>query len=553
MPELAFFRHGEELLRVPVSERVTVGRAAECDVVLPDPTISRFELEVERRGDAFRLRDRSGRGARVGAELVSEAELPDGAELLLGSWRVLFRRDPSGVEETVTASAGATRVRAPSDPPAVPGARLHIREGGRERVMTLDGETVSVGTAASNDIALDDPFVSAHHLRLERRGGRWRVRDLGSTNGTMLAGLRVTDADLPEGAALALGDVEIVLERSGGAAPRPAAAFEGMISREPSMRHVFDLVERVAPAEVAVTILGETGTGKELVARALHRLSPRREAPFIPVNCSAIAASLIESELFGHERGAFSGADRLRKGAFEEAHGGTIFLDEIGELPLELQPKLLRTLEQGEVKRVGASRPLTVDVRIVAATHRDLRAQVRAGKFREDLFYRLCVVPITLPPLRGRRGDVGSLAEHFLARAAPRGLPLRFSSDALARLEAHDWPGNVRQLRNTVHRALLFRGDGIEIPASAVSFDDARGASTAMDDDALYLRGLTLEEIEREAIRLSLRRHHGKRAAVVAELGLAKSTVMKRIAQWGLQDEGRGRGARASGGDDDGD
>jgi DNA-binding NtrC family response regulator len=541
MPELAFFRHGEELLRVPVSERITIGRAAECDVVLPDPAISRLELEVERRGDLFHLRDRSGRGTRTGAGLVSEAELPDGAEILLGSWRALFRRDSSGVEETA-AGAGATCVRPSGEPPAAPGARLRIRERGRERVLSLDGAALSVGTAASNDVALDDPFVSAHHLRLDRRDGRWRVRDLGSTNGTRLAGLRVTEADLPAGAALLLGDVELVLETGAVGAP-PAPAFEGMISREPSMRHVFDLIERVAPAEVAVTILGETGTGKELVARALHRLSPRRDAPFIPVNCSAIAASLIESELFGHERGAFSGADRLRKGAFEEAHGGTVFLDEIGELPLELQPKLLRTLEQGEVKRVGASRPLTVDVRILAATHRDLRAQVRAGKFREDLFYRLCVVPITLPPLRARRGDIGGLANHFLAQASPRGLPLRFSAEALARLEAHDWPGNVRQLRNAVHRALLFRGEGIEIPASAVTFDDARGSSAPQtDDDTLYLRGLTLEEIEREAIRLSLRRHRGKRAAVVTELGLAKSTVMKRIAQWGLQDEGRGRG-----------
>ena len=541
MPELAFFRQGEELLRVAVSERITVGRAAECDVVLPDPTISRLELEVERRGDVFRLRDRSGRGTRIGTDLVSEAELSDGTEILLGSWRALFRRDASDAEETA-AGAGATRVRASGEPPSAPGTRLRIREQGRERVISLDAGTVSVGTAPSNDIALADPFVSAHHLRLERRDGRWRVRDLGSTNGTLLAGLRVTEADVPAGAALLLGDVELVLETAPGGAPPITPAFEGMISREPSMRHVFDLIERVAPAEAAVTILGDTGTGKELVARALHRLSPRREAPFIPVNCSAIAASLIESELFGHERGAFSGADRLRKGAVEEAHGGTVFLDEIGELPLELQPKLLRTLEQGEVKRVGASRPLTVNVRILAATHRDLRAQVRAGKFREDLFYRLCVVPITLPPLRARRGDVGILAKHFLAHAAPRGLPLRFSAEALARLEAHDWPGNVRQLRNTVQRALLFRGEGIEITSSAVTFDDARGATAAPDDDTLYLRGLTLEEIEREAIRLSLRRHRGKRAAVVSELGLAKSTVMKRIAQWGLQDEGRGRG-----------
>jgi transcriptional regulator with PAS, ATPase and Fis domain len=236
----------------------------------------------------------------------------------------------------------------------------------------------------------------------------------------------------------------------------------------------------------------------------------------------------------------------MRKGAFEEADRGTIFLDEIGELPLDLQPKLLRVLELGEVKRVGASRPITVNVRIVAATHRDLRALVRAGKFREDLFYRLCVVPITVPPLRRRRGDVAALADAFLQRASPRGLVLRWSPEALAKLEGYDWPGNVRQLRNVVQRALLFRGEGLVVPAAAVTFEDTRAAPTdGGDDDTLYLRGLTLEDIEREAIRLSLRRNKGKRAAVVKELRIAKSTVMKRIGQWRLHDEGRGGGVAA--------
>jgi transcriptional regulator with PAS, ATPase and Fis domain len=202
---------------------------------------------------------------------------------------------------------------------------------------------------------------------------------------------------------------------------------------------------------------------------------------------------------------------------------------------------------------VGASRPVAVNVRIVAATHRDLRAQVRAGRFREDLFYRLCVVPVTVPPLRQRKGDVRPLAEVFLQRAAPRGAALRWSPEALARLEAYDWPGNVRQLRNVVQRALLFRGEGMVVPPAAVTFEDTRATpADTGDDDTMYVRGLTLEEIEREAIRLSLRRHRGKRAAVVKELQIAKSTVMKRIGQWALQNEGRVAGA-APDADDDGD
>jgi DNA-binding NtrC family response regulator len=544
MPELAFFRHGEELLRVALADCTTVGRAPECDVSLPDPALSRLQAQVERRGDGFFLVDRSGRGTTVGGEAVSEAPLSDGAEIGLGAWRALFRASSPG-EEGATQVSGGTSVRAPGGPALLGPVRLRIREGGRERAVSLDRDSLTLGKDPSNDVVLSDPFVSARHLRLERRDGRWRLRDLGSTNGTLLSGVRVAEAELPAGSPLTIGDAEVVLESAGEARSRPPPAFEGMISGDPAMRQMFDLVERVAGADAAVTIFGETGTGKELVARALHRLSGRRDAAFIPVNCSAIAESLIESELFGHEKGAFSGAERLRKGAFEEAEGGTIFLDEIGELPLDLQPKLLRTLELGEVKRVGASRPLTVNVRVVGATHRDLRAQVRARKFREDLYYRLCVVPVTIPPLRSRRSDVRALAEHFVVRAAPRGLSLRLSDEAIAKMEAYDWPGNVRQLRNVIQRALLFRGEGLAVPASAIAFDDARGgAGAAGDDDTLYVRGLSMEDLEREVIRLSLRRHHGKRAAVVKELGIAKSTVMKRIAQWGLQDEGREPGER---------
>jgi DNA-binding NtrC family response regulator len=543
MPEIAFFRRGEELLRVTLGDRTALGRAPDCDVSLPDPALSRLQAVVERRGERFWLVDRSGRGTPLGGRPVSEAPLADGAEIALGAYRALFRAAPAGVEATA-AQRDATQLRQRSADPPVQPARLRIREKGHERTVNLP-EGLTVGKDPGCDVVLTDAFVSGSHLRAERRGGRFHLRDLGSTNGTFLGGARVVEAEWLPGTAVTLGDTELLLE-AGDPEPAPSPAFEGMLSHDRAMRQVFELVERVAGSDAPAAILGETGTGKELVARALHRLSARRDGPFIPVNCSAIAESLIESELFGHERGAFSGAERLRKGAFEEADGGTLFLDEIGELPLDLQPKLLRALELGEVKRVGATRPFQVNVRIVAATHRDLRARVRGGRFREDLYYRLCVVPVAIPPLRARRGDVALLAEHFLARAAPRGLTLRWSDEALAKLVAYDWPGNVRQLRNAVQRALLFRGEGLVVPASAVTLDDARpAASSGGDDDTLFLRGLTLEAIEREAIRLSLRRNQGSRAAVVRELQIAKSTVMKRIAQWGLHDEGRDPSAAA--------
>jgi DNA-binding NtrC family response regulator len=542
MPELAFFRHGEELLRVALGERIAIGRSPECDVVLPDPTLSRVQAVVERGDFGWRLVDRSGRGTRVRGVEVPEAALADGAEIVLGAWRALFR-ETAVTEDRATRASGTTQVRPVAAEGAPPPARLRVRDGGRERTLPVPAGGLTVGKGDGCDVGVEDGFVSARHLRIEGSRGRWWVVDLASTNGTFVGGARVERAELPFGVPVSLGDVQLVLEAPAAEAARRAESFEGMISRDPGMRQVFDLLERVAASDVAVAIFGETGTGKELVARAVHARSPRREGPFIPVNCSAIAATLIESELFGHEKGAFSGADRFRKGAFEEAHGGTLFLDEIGELPFDLQPKLLRALELGEVKRVGASRPVNVSVRVVAATHRDLRAQVRAGKFREDLFYRLCVVPVTIPPLRQRRGDVRALAEAFLAAAAPRGADLRWGEGALVRLEGYDWPGNVRQLKNVVQRALLFRGEGRVVDGSALAFEDTRAsAGDTGDDDTLFVRGLTLEEIEREAIRLSLRRNRGKRAAVVKELQIAKSTVMKRIGQWGLQNEGRAGG-----------
>jgi DNA-binding NtrC family response regulator len=552
MPELAFFRHGEELLRVALGDRTAIGRDPECDVSLPDPALSRVQALIERRGDGFHLLDRSGRGTRVAGGEVPEAPLADGTEITLGTWRALFRAaGAAAVDET--RAPGGTEVRAlPEAAAAPPPARLRVRARGRERTVPVTSAGVVVGKDPTCDAPVDDPFVSARHLRIEPQGGRWVLHDLGSTNGTFISGARVTRAELPLGVPVQLGDAELLLEPRAALEPLRPECFEGMLSRDPAMRQVFELVERVGGSEAAVTILGETGTGKELVARALHARSTRRDGPFVPVNCSAIAESLIESELFGHEKGAFSGADRMRKGAFEEADRGTIFLDEVGELPLDLQPKLLRVLELGEVKRVGASRPITVNVRIVAATHRDLRAQVRAGRFREDLFYRLCVVPITVPPLRQRRADVRALAEAFLDRASPRGVVLRWSPEALARLEGYDWPGNVRQLKNVVQRALLFRGEGTVVPPGAVVFEDTRATpADGGDDDTLYVRGLTLEDIEREAIRLSLRRNRGKRAAVVKELRIAKSTVMKRIGQWGLHEEGRAAGAGAP--EDEGD
>ena len=490
MPELAFFRHGEELLRVALGDRTTIGRSADCDVSLPDPGLSRIQASIERRPAGWVIIDLSGRGTRVGTEDVNEAPLADGTSLTFGNWRARFREGGAASAEA-TSVRGLTGIRAVQAPPEAQ-ARLRVRDRGGERIVPLPGEGLTVGSIPGNGLVLDDPFVSSRHLRIDRPAGRWEITDAGSTNGTLLGGVRVWRAELPPGLPITVGDSELTLEVGAQREGRLPGSYEGMFSIDPSMRQVFDLIDRLAPADASVTVLGETGTGKELVARALHARSVRCNGPFIPVNCAAIPESLMESELFGHEKGAFSGAERLRKGAFEEADGGTLFLDEIGEMPLDLQAKLLRALEQGEVKRVGSSKPIHVSVRVVSATHRDLPAQVRAGRFREDLFFRLSVVPLSIPPLRARQGDVRALAQRFLDANAPRGQQLRWSEDALRRLETHDWPGNVRQLKNVVQRALLLRGEGSVLAAAAVTFEDLRPSSgPGGDDTTLYLPGRT--------------------------------------------------------------
>jgi DNA-binding NtrC family response regulator len=290
------------------------------------------------------------------------------------------------------------------------------------------------------------------------------------------------------------------------------------------MRALFERLPRVASSHGTVLVLGETGSGKELVARAIHDLSPRREGPFVAINCGAISAELVESELFGHEKGAFTGALAARRGAFEQAHGGTLFLDEVGELPAPLQPRLLRALETGEIRRVGAQAASRADVRIVAATHRDLRGAVEAGAFRADLLYRLFVLPLPLPPLRERRDDILPLARHFLGGRCP------LDREAERRLLAHPWPGNVRELRNVLERACILRA-GEPVGAADLVFLDDRPAPALP-------WGQTLEELERTYFARALEMSGGNLRAAARTLGIPKSTFFDRVRKYGLRGSG---------------
>jgi DNA-binding NtrC family response regulator len=544
MAELIFFRHGERLMRVSLDrDQVTLGRGPQNDVAIPDESVSRQQAVLERRGNATVLRDLSGRGTIVNGKPHKELALDDGAEITLGDWRGRFQSQSVAdvVVTKVNKKLGGTDLQERPNPLIGAGAlQLRVRGTSGERVLPIEADELSIGKDDENQLVLDDHFVSSFHAVLARTPRGFWLKDLGSTNGTFINGAKVREGEVELGAHVRVGESELVLEVVPGAKEGGDEGFEGIIGRDPSIRQLFELIGRVAPSGVAVTIFGETGTGKELVARAIHARSQRRDKPFVPVNCAAITKELIESELFGHEKGAFTGADRLRLGAFEEANGGTLFLDEIGELSLDLQAKLLRALESGEIRRVGSSKPIHVDARIVAATHQDLLGLAKRGKFREDLYYRLCVFPLTLPPLRRRLADLALLTDHFVKRFSPTNTLVTVSSAARTKLAQHPFSGNIRELRNVVHRALLLR-EGPIIEENQIVFDASTAESDvnqgsgsgvserADDDEYLYLPDQTLEQLETEIMLRCVRRHGGQKSPAAKELGISRSTLSKRL------------------------
>ncbi|HZS38571.1 MAG TPA: sigma 54-interacting transcriptional regulator [Polyangia bacterium] len=400
--------------------------------------------------------------------------------------------------------------------------RLSVVDGqAASRVCESNGDRCSIGSHEMNDLRLEDATVSRFHCEVKMEPSGARVRDLDSRNGTIVDGVTVFDALLRDGSLLRLGRATVRFELGGGSNRLPVSqrsSFGSMVGRSVAMRTSFALMERAAETDFTVLLEGETGTGKGEAAEAIHAASARRAQPMLVVDCGAIPENLLESELFGHEKGAFTGAETRRIGAFEEASGGTIFLDEIGELSPDLQPKLLRVLENREIRRVGTNTYRPVDVRVIAATNRDLRAEVNAGRFRPDLFFRLAVVKIPLPSLRQRPEDLPVLVERLLHRIGADEAacaPLRDPA-FLAGLSRAAWPGNVRELRNYLEQCLVFR----DSPAPA----EAPPAAGAFHVDAelpyAEARRRALDQFEALYLEALLQKHDGKvtQAAQAADI-----------------------------------
>jgi transcriptional regulator with PAS, ATPase and Fis domain len=407
------------------------------------------------------------------------------------------------------------------------------RDAGKE--MVLQNPHVSIGTLPGNDLVLTDATISRRHAVVVERPEGYLLRDLDSTNGTFLDGVRVREAYLAPGAVIRLGQTELTFSPLEERIETPRSSsdrFGELIGASAPMREVFGILERVAPTDMTVLIQGETGTGKELAARAIHGKSRRATGPFVVFDCGAVAPNLIESELFGHEKGAFTGADKSRQGAFELADNGTLFLDEIGELAAALQPKLLRALDQREVKRVGAEQSIKVNVRVVAATNRELAQEVKAGRFREDLFYRLSAVGVFLPPLRKRREDIEPIAVQLLSGiSVDVGKKLAgLSPEAASALTAYSWPGNVRELKNVLGRAAAL-SDGHRIEAKDLFL--SQGKTTTLEG----LSGRTLEEIEKAAIHATLQAVSGNKTEAAKALGIAYSTLYEKMKKYGMKEQ----------------
>ncbi len=413
-------------------------------------------------------------------------------------------------------------------------------------VAARDG-TLTVGTAEGVALRLSDPAVSRYHLELEATAEGVVLRDLGSTNGTSLGGALVREARLVSSTDLGLGHthLRVVIDGSRGQVPiSKQRSFGALLGASEPMRRVYATLERAAPTTVPVLVLGQSGTGKELAARALHSASTRASRPLEVVDCGGLPPTLVESELFGHERGAFTGATDARKGAFLHADGGTLFLDELGELPLEVQPKLLRALGEGEVRRVGGQRTRKVDVRVVAATNRDLRREVNAGRFRADLYYRLAVITVQMPPLRERLDDlpliVPAMVERIVRERRVRG-PVVVDAALLARLQSHDWPGNVRELRNYLEQYVVlevappFEGTG----EGAAGADGGEEAGLIAGLDALPLRAAKtelVERFERRYLTRLLAESGGNVAEAARRAGVDRATVFRTLRRTGLRE-----------------
>lgn len=535
MPCLVLSRQGRPLMQYPLKENtIGIGRDPSNTIQLLDDEISRYHCCIEWSRDHYTIISKAKNGTIVNNREILIQPLTDGDCIKIGPWEIRLSTGLLALEtETVIKEAFTTKVlnfNASEETLTTLGIKITIKTNNAKTIRDeFSQEMISIGSSPSNDLVIkDDPYISRRHCTINCASERPMVKDSGSRNGTFLNNNRIEEGFLPQKGVLSIGHTEIRFEfKSNTERIKPVECnrFGTMIGKSRQMREIFALIGKVSKSSATVCITGESGTGKELIAKSIHTTSARADRPFVALNCGALPANIIESELFGHERGAFTGAANLHHGVFEQADGGTLFLDEIGEMPSDLQTRLLRVLETRQVRRVGGHKDIPVDVRIIAATNQDLKKLVTVGRFREDIFFRLYIIPIHLPPLRERREDVPLLAEHFLNELSLGETATTLSDLALAKLIEYDWPGNIRELKNVIQRAILYSKHSeiapseilltpLELPREADSF--------------------ALEASEKDVLLKALNKHRGNIKKTASALNISRTTLANKIKKYDI-------------------
>lgn len=550
MPFLVLSRRGESITTLTLDgDAFSIGREPDNNLQLNDPQISRQHCVLRRSDEGYELVDSSRNGTFLEGERVgAPTPLHDGERIELAMFTLTYHdgAPPCSTETQDNQHKPTLILKYEPQTKSISVERIELevdRPQGKTTVV-CEHLPITFGAAGHNSIPIThDPYVSRMHCQIESTPHGLVLRDLESRNGTWWQGQRVSTHTLPERGEFLVGKTAVryhVRIEKEPLTPTAKHRCGELFGTSRAMQEIFALIDRVAPSDATVLISGESGTGKELLARALHASSGRAPRQFTAINCGAIPATIIESELFGHERGAFTGATNQHRGVFEQASGGTLFLDEIGEMSLDLQTRLLRVLETRTVRRVGGTQEIPVDVRIIAATHRNLAQSVQSGAFREDLFYRLYVVPIDIPPLRERIEDIAMLADHFLQVLRSPGRSYTWTAAAKRKLLQHSWPGNVRELKNTIERALLHAPEDTideQIIQFAPIAGNAASAITTVatpSEDALYLPGKGLRHHERQVIEHAIRTSHGNVTRAAKTLGIARSTLWAKVREFAV-------------------
>ncbi len=529
---LTFFRGEPGLATEPIfawrlrPARTRIGRTDDNDVVLPDDAVSRSHCVVDVTEDGVTLIDRSSNGTFVNGTRERRATLANGDVVRIGPFHArveLTAAEEQAPTEEAQPEARHEELVDAGQGLAVAEASLRVVEGpGKGKRFKLRGSRITVGGEGSR-VVLPDPTLVTDHVRVRLSGGRSMVEP--GRGAAFLGEQRIRDVTpVFPGEEVRIGETLFRLDWDARVDQPEAERFGEMVGTSALARSAFGLLRRMAAHHAPVLLIGESGTGKELAARGLHDASPRAGIRFVAVNCGAITPTLFESELFGHEKGAFTGAADRRDGAFQRADGGTLFLDEVGELPDEAQAKLLRALETGEVRRVGGAEPTFPDVRIVAATNRRLHEAAREGKFRSDLYFRLAVLAVRLPALRERPEDIPAIATTIAQKLHPQ---IRVTAEAMHALQQYAWPGNARELRNVLTRAFVLYGPLIEPAHLVFSPLDAETPPPAGRN--------TIEEAEREVVMDALRRAADNRTVAARLLGIPRSSLLYKLKRWGME------------------